>query len=203
MIRLPWALPLDLVTGTNAMAIDDLIEKYGPVRRGDRAADDTWIRGFLHQAPFGVLATVDNGQPFMTPNTFLYDEAAHAIYLHTAASGRMRGNIEGHDRVCFCAAEMGRLLPADTALEFSVEYASVVVFGRAAVVAVEAEAKRALQSLLDKYFPHLQSGRDYRAIVRAELERTAVFRVDIEHWSGKQKREADDFPGAFTFTHRK
>lgn len=184
------------------MAKDDLIEKYGPMRRRDRAADDTWIRGFLHQAPFGVLATVDDGQPFMTPNTFLYDEEAHAIYVHTAASGRMRVNIEGHNRVCFCVAEMGRLLPADTALEFSVEYASVVVFARAAVVVDEAEAKRALQALLDKYFPHLESGRDYRAITPDELERTAVFRVDIEHWSGKQKREADDFLGAFTFSHR-
>ena len=32
-----------------------------------------------------------------------------------------------------------------------------------------------------------------------ELMRTAVYRIDIEAWSGKQKEVAEDFPGAFDF----
>ncbi|NJK79079.1 MAG: pyridoxamine 5'-phosphate oxidase family protein, partial [Chloroflexaceae bacterium] len=47
----------------------------------------------------------------------------------------------------------GRLLPADVALEFSVEYSGVMVFGSATIVQDEAEASHALQLLLDKYFP--------------------------------------------------
>ena len=43
--------------------------------------------------------------------------------------------------MCFSAAEMGRLLPADTALEFSVEYASVIAFGKARLVTGEEEAR--------------------------------------------------------------
>ena len=36
------------------------------VRRRDRAVtDDGWIRGLLHRAPFGTLATVRDGQPFV------------------------------------------------------------------------------------------------------------------------------------------
>jgi nitroimidazol reductase NimA-like FMN-containing flavoprotein (pyridoxamine 5'-phosphate oxidase superfamily) len=169
-------------------------------RRHDRAVDDDgWIRDFLRRAAFGNLATVHDGQPFLNMNIFVYDEARHAIYLHTARTGRTRSNVEADGRVCFGVATMGRLLPADTALEFSVEYAGVTVFGRASVVADEAEAKDALQQLLDKYAPHLRPGRDYRPTTPEELARTAVYRIDIEQWGGKQKVAPADFPGAFCF----
>ena len=58
---------------------------------------------------------------------------------------------------------------------------------------------RALQMLLDKYFGHLRPGRDYRAITDGELERTAVYRLDIERCSGKMKEEEVDFAGAFLY----
>jgi nitroimidazol reductase NimA-like FMN-containing flavoprotein (pyridoxamine 5'-phosphate oxidase superfamily) len=170
------------------------------VRRQDRAVtDEAWIRELLTRAPHGTLATVRDGQPFVNMNLFVYDAAAHAIYLHTARAGRTRDNVEAHERVCFGVAEMGRLLPAPTALHFSVEYAGVVVFGRARVVEDEAEAAHALQQLLDKYAPHLRPGRDYRPIQPEELAVTSVYRIDIDEWSGKQKVAPANHPGAFRY----
>lgn len=170
------------------------------VRRADRAVeDDVWIADLLSRAPVGVLATVYGGQPFLNSNLFVYDRDRHVIYLHTARVGRTRANLELDERVCFTVYEMGRLLPADTALEFSVEYAGAVVFGRGTIVVAEEEAARGLQLLLDKYAPHLKPGRDYRPITPEELARTAVYRIDIEAWSGKKKEVASDFPGAFLY----
>jgi nitroimidazol reductase NimA-like FMN-containing flavoprotein (pyridoxamine 5'-phosphate oxidase superfamily) len=174
--------------------------EWTAVRRRDRAVyDEAWIQALLRRAAVGTMATVHDGQPFVNMNLFVYCEEADAIYLHTAKTGRTRANVEGDERVCFGVHEMGRLLPSNVALEFSVEYAGVVVFGRACVVADEAEAKRALQMLLDKYFPHLRPGDDYRPTTAEELARTAVYRIQIERWSGKQKVAADDFPGAFRY----
>ena len=173
---------------------------YTHTRRQDRAVtDDAWIRAFLHEAPIGVLATVHEGQPFINTNLFVYDEAANVIYMHTARVGRTQANVEAVERVCFSVSEMGRLLPAAEALEFSVEYKGVVVFGTAQIVTDAAEAEHGLQLLLDKYAPHLRPGRDYRPIIPEELKRTAVYRIDIEQWSGKKKEVAADFPGAFRF----
>lgn len=173
---------------------------YSQIRRTDRAVDDeTWIKDFLHYAPIGQLATVYEGQPFINSNLFVFDEAAHALYMHTFRLGRTRTNIEINERVSFSVNAMGRLLPADEALEFSVEYDSVVIFGRGRIISDGAEAKRALQLLLDKYFPHLQPGRNYREIVPDELARTAVYEIQIDSWSGKHKGVADDFPGAFWY----
>ncbi len=168
------------------------------VRRSDRAMDDAWIIALLHSAPFGALATVHDGQPFINTNLFVYDQAAHAIYTHTGRYGRTRSNVEAYERVCFSVSEMGRLLPADEALEFSVEYAGVAVFGRSSIIE-GVEAERALQLLLDKYAPHLRPGRDYRATTPEELRRTSVYRIDIESWSGKRKQAEPDFPGAFFY----
>lgn len=167
------------------------------VRRRDRAKDDAWIESFLEAAPFGFLATVADGRPFLNSNLFVYDRDARAIWVHTARTGRVRDNVQGGEPVCFSAAVMGRLLPADQALEFSVEYASVVAFGRAVVVEDDEERTRGLQLLLDNYAPHLHPGRDYRPIQPEELKRTAVYRIDVDAWSGKQKAESADFPGAF------
>lgn len=171
------------------------------VRRADReVADEQWIRNLLHRAPVGYLATVQGDQPFINSNLFIYDEENEAIYMHTAHVGRTQGNVAQHNKVCFTVTEMGRLLPAEEALHFSVEYAGVVVFGTAVIIEDEQEATNALQSLLNKYAPHLTPGQDYRPPAPEELKRTAVYRIAIDKWSGKKKEVAPDFPGAYLWT---
>ena len=168
------------------------------VRRRDRGKDDSWVRSFVECASYGFLATVgEDAQPFLNSNLFVYDEGRHCIYLHTHRTGRTRDNIQRADKVAFSSVIMGRLLPASEALEFSVEYAGFTAFGTGRVVEEEHEARTALQMLLDKYAPHLKPGEDYRPITDEEIARTAVYRIDIETWSGKQKEVEADFPGAY------
>lgn len=160
------------------------------IRRTDRAiVDDTEIARYLHEAQVGFIATSWEDQPFLNSNLFWFDETHNRIYFHTAKSGRTRTNIEANPKVCFGIAEMGDLIPADIALEFSTEYASVIAFGRATVVDDSAEAEHGLYGLLRKYFPDLKPGEDYRSITSEELARTSVFAIDIETWSGKQKKK--------------
>lgn len=169
-----------------------------PLRK-DRAKDDDWIRSFLKKVPFGMLATDHEGQPFIKPTSYAYDQAEQAIYIHGAVNGRMRSNMEANPRVCFCVAEMGRLLPADTAMEVGVEYASAVVYGRMEEVTDTKQATYGLQLLLDRYFSKMKPGVDYREIQPEEVGVTAVYRIRIESWSGKETHSQPDFPGAFYF----
>ena len=158
------------------------------MRRQDRAVSDpSELRALLQRSQFGTLATSLDAQPYQNINLFWFDAEHQRIYFHTALEGRTRTNIEANPRVCFSVAEMGRLLPAETALEFSVEYASVIAFGQARVVEDEQEARCGLQGLLDKYFPDLKPGVHYRPILDEELKQTAVYAIDIENMSGKRK----------------
>jgi len=158
------------------------------LRRTDRAMSEEAVRAILARAPYGFTATAVDGQPFQHTSLFWYDDSSRRIYFHGALQGRMIANVQANPRVCFTVAEMGRLLPADTAMGFSNEYTSAVIFGRVRLVDSEDEKQLALQGLLDKYFPDLKPRRDYRPITSEELAATAVFAIEVESWSGKQKR---------------
>jgi len=182
------------------MPKDYTTQPFNQIRRKDRAVDDkAWIKDFLHRASDGAIATAFGGQPFITTRNYVYDEAGRAIYLHGAKTGRFAANVQANPQACFSLSRMGRLLPADTALEFSVEFSGVVVFGKIALVEDAEEAAYGLKLLLRKYFPHLRCGQDYSPVTPQELKRTAVYRIDIETWSGKRKQVEDDFPGAFFY----
>jgi hypothetical protein len=182
------------------MTRDYAARPYSEVRRNDRAVEDAaWIAAMLHSAPFGTLATMFEGQPFINSNLFAFDEAAHVIYMHTAPAGRTRSNVERDARCCFSVSEMGRLLPSVEALNMSVEYAGVTAFGRAVLVEDAGEKEHALRLLLEKYFPHLRPGADFRPPSPDELARTSIYRIEIEQWSGKKKEVEPDFPGAFRY----
>jgi hypothetical protein len=169
-------------------------------RRRDRAIPDAaWIRALLQRVPVGVLAAISDGEPYLHPTSFVYDPATHAIFIHSARSGRMPIALAANDRVCFTVYEMGRLLPAAVAMQFGVEYASVIITGRATRVDDEEAARHALQQLISRYFPHLHAGVDYRSPTEDEARRTAVYRIAIDTWSGKQHTAAPDAPGAFWY----
>jgi nitroimidazol reductase NimA-like FMN-containing flavoprotein (pyridoxamine 5'-phosphate oxidase superfamily) len=155
-------------------------------RIAEHARDDAWIRDFLQRAEIGHIGTRWDEQPFITPTTFWYDEERHEIIFHSNIVGRVRANIERHPRVCFEASECGRFLPSNVALEFSVQYRSVIAFGTARVLEDPEEGRRALYGLIGRYFPDMRPGKEYRPITDQELARTSVYAIAIESWSGKE-----------------
>ena len=155
--------------------------------------DDEWIRSFLREARVGHIASAWDGQPFVNPSTFWFDEENHQIVFHSNAAGRIRSNIETNPKVCFEASELGRLLPSNVALEFSLQFRSVLVFGTARLISEPQEARRVLYSLIKKYFPLMTPGVEFREITDKELRSTSIYAIQIEEWSGKEnwKKRAD------------
>jgi len=165
-------------------------------RLAEYAQSDEWTAEFLGKSPVGHVATHWDDQPFITPTIFWYDSEKGVIYFHSNITGRLRANIERHPEICFETFNSGRLLPSNVALEFSLQYESVVVFGKVRIVDEQEEQEYALNSLLRKYFPEMQPGRDYRPIIDEELMRTSVYAIQVESWSGKRnwKEQADQSP---------
>ena len=155
-------------------------------RRTEHVRDDEWAREFLRRAHVGHVATLWADQPFINPTLFWYDPERREIYFHSNAAGRVRANAEYHPKVCFEASAFGKLLPANVALEFSIQYESVIAYGRIRVLEDLAEKRRALYGLIGKYFPTMTAGQEYRPITDQELKRTSVYAIAIESWSAKQ-----------------
>jgi len=179
-------------------------------RRPENAQDDDWVRQFLRRARIAHIATHWDDQPFINPTTFWYDAERHEIIFHSNIAGRVRANSERPQKVCFEASEFGRFLPANIALEFSVQYESVVAFGTIRVLEDLEEKRRVLYGLIGKYFPTMAAGKEYRPITDQELKRTSVYAIAIESWSGKrnwadQAEQSEEWPalevGLLSFEH--
>lgn len=158
-------------------------------RRPHLTKDDAWIRAFLKETKVGHIASSIDNQPFLNPSTFWYDEKNHQIVFHSNVAGRIRSNIESNPKVSMEASELGKMLPSNVALEFSLQYRSVIVFGTARIVTDTDEARQLLYSLISKYFPAMTAGKEYRQITDKELRATSVYAIKIEAWSGKENWE--------------
>jgi len=182
------------------MTVNSQDTPINKIRYRKRAVDDpNWIQNMLLHAPYGVLGTSADNQPFLQPNLFAYDKEQKAIFFHTANKGRTISNINENPKVALTVVKMGRFLPASNSRDFSVEYASVVVFGTALILVEESVRTYGLQLLLDKYFPHLKPGKDYPELTLSEMRGAAVCRIDISSWSGKHNQAPPDFPDAFYY----
>lgn len=168
-------------------------------RRPHLTKDDAWIRAFLKQAQVGHIATSVDNQSYLNPTTFWYDEENHQVVFHSNIAGRVRSNIEINPKVSLEASELGKLLPSNVALEFSLQFRSVILFGAARIITDPEEAKKLLYGLLSKYFPALSAGKEYREITDKELRATSVYAIKIKEWSGKENWEeradqSDEWP---------
>lgn len=150
------------------------------IRRSDREITVPEARTILANGEYGVLSTTGkDGQPYGIPLSYAYKD--NCIYFHCALSGHKNENIENNPRVSFCVVGKTRILPE----KFATEYESAVAFGTAAAVS-GAEQHEALLLLLEKYSPdHIEEGKKY---IRQKIETTKVFKIEIEHVSGKARR---------------
>ena len=124
----------------------------------------------LENGEYGVLATIgDDGYPYAIPLSYVYDGG---IYFHCAPTGHKMDNIKYNDKVSFCVVGRAKTLPE----ELSVDYQSVIVFGRAKIIEGE-EKNNALGKLMAKYAPD----KDCRADA-------TVVKIDIEHISAKGRK---------------
>jgi nitroimidazol reductase NimA-like FMN-containing flavoprotein (pyridoxamine 5'-phosphate oxidase superfamily) len=167
---------------------NDVVKEITRPRRIDRAMpDDAQIEAFLQQAPFGFLAMSVEDRPYVAPKLFWFDKNTQRIYFHSAKEGRTRDSLLRNPRVCFSAAELGEVVPARKACDVGVNYASICIFGTARLVESDEEKIRGLRGLVGKFVPDPPDS-DYDSnIDPKELDNTAVYSIEIDAWSGKQR----------------
>jgi uncharacterized protein len=173
--------------------------RHIPRRPDYTVTDESWIKNHLHDGVFGSIATTHNGQPFITPRIFVYDETNHCICFHGAKVGRLIANIDENPKVCFNTSSFGRFLPHQEAVHFNIEYDSVTVFGTAEAIFDYDTVEFYLEMLMEKYAHHMQAGIDYSPSQPDDIKKTAIVKISIENWSGKQQKKDEEFPGAYIF----
>ncbi len=134
-------------------------------------------------APVAHAGFVQDGQPFVIPMTFLYRDGC--IYLHGAPGSRTVKELASGAPVCVEVTLVEGLIASKTAETHSVNYRSVVAFGRGRLVRDDAERRELFQALIGRYFTGRTAGVDYAHITEKELKAVALVAVEIEEMSAK------------------
>jgi len=155
---------------------------FRPMRRITQQLTEAEALDMLKSGSSGVMALAgDEGYPYAVPLSYAYCEGK--LYFHVAKSGHKLDAIARNDKVSFCVIQKDEVIPAD----FTTHYRSVIVFGRARILTDEAEKRRALRLLVEKYSPGFLA--EGEAEITRSWERFHALELRIEHMSGKAAKE--------------
>ncbi len=157
---------------------------YQPMRKADRALTPAVSLQLLMKGEYGFLATVDReGQPYAVPLSYVLMDGA--IYFHSALEGYKLDNLRHESRTHFTV--VGETEPhLEGRANFTTSFESVMVFGRAFEVTDREERTKALLALCEKYVP---GHSEMAGKVSAACVRSAVWKVSLDHVTGKAKRK--------------
>ncbi len=139
------------------------------------------IEAILDEALFCHVGFVIDGRPVVIPT--IHARIGEALYVHgSPASGMLRTLREGVE-VCVAVTILDGLVLARSAFHSSMNYRSVVVFGKAEEVSAREEKLRVLEALVE----HVCRGRsaDARPPSESELRQTLVLRLPVTEASAK------------------
>jgi len=165
------------------------------VREPDRAVyDREAVYQILDEGFLCHVGFVADGQPFVIPTS--YGREGASLYLHGSAASRMLRQMREGVPVCITVTLLDGLVLARSVFNHSMNYRSVVILGKAALVEDPKEKLAGLRALSE----HILPGRwdQARQPSERELKVTSVLRVPIEEFSAKVRTgppvdDADDY----------
>ena len=121
------------------------------------------------------------GQPFVIPTG--YARVDDRLYIHGSQISRMLRTLAGGIDVCVTVTLLDGLVLARSAFHHSINYRSVVIFGRASMV----DDREAKLAALRAFSEHVIPGRwdEARQPTDQELRATAVLTLPLEEASAK------------------
>ena len=126
---------------------------------------------------------VQDGQPYVLPMTYLYQDGS--IFIHGAPASRTVKTLASGAPVCVEVTLVDGLIASKSAETHSVNYRSVIAFGRGGLVRDRARADALFQALIARYFPGRTAGTDYAHITEQESKATWLVEIRIEEMSAK------------------
>ena len=143
--------------------------------------DRAVIEAILDEGLICHLGFVVDGQPFVIPTSYV--RAGDKLYIHGSAASRTAETLASGADVCVTVTLLDGLVLARSAFNHSMNYRSVVIFGKATAVVDEAEKLEALRCFAE----HIMPGRwdDLRAPKSVELKATLVLSLPLAEASAK------------------
>jgi uncharacterized protein len=143
--------------------------------------DKARIHAILDEGIICHVGFVKDGQPYVIPT--LYARAGETLYVHGSAVSRMLKSLAGGVDICVTVTLLDGYVLARSAFHHSMNYRSIVILGRAHLVAARREKFRALRTITD----HIVRKRwdEARKPNELEMKQTSVLALPLEEISAK------------------
>ena len=165
-----------------AMETFPITERTRAHRRPQRAAyDRETIYAILDAGFVCHVGFVEHGRPVVIPTA--YARIDDAVVVHGAVKNRTLVALADGGEACVTVTHLDGLVLARSAFHHSVNYRSVMIFGRASSIEDPAEK----DATLEAFFERIHPGRwaEVRPPSVKELAATLVIRIPIEEVSAK------------------
>jgi uncharacterized protein len=139
------------------------------------------IHQILDEALICHVGFVENKLPYVIPTNFA--RVDNTIVLHGAKASRLLKHIEAGHPVCVEVTLVDGLVLARSVFHHSINYRSVVLFGKGEPVEDDREKLAALEAITEHIIPG--RWREARQPNRKELKATSVVSIQIDEASAK------------------
>jgi uncharacterized protein len=143
--------------------------------------DRPLIHQILDEGLICQVGFVVEGQPFVIPTA--YGRIDDQIYIHGSPMSRMLRSLQQGIEVCITVTLLDGLVLARSAFHHSMNYRSVVIFGKARLVETPAEKMEALKAFTEHIIRDRWS--EVRPPTVPELAGTLVLALPLEEASAK------------------
>lgn len=155
--------------------------QWRSMRRSEQEMSREEIEAFIKENKVGRLGTINaKGYPYVIPLNYVYDEGR--FIFHCAPEGEKLDNILAEPKVCFEIDSFMKIIPGEKPCNYTVQYRSVVAFGKAFVV--DGLEKKLL---LEKFVEGI-IGEKPQSFTEEERQRVAVILMEVEWMTGKKNR---------------
>lgn len=151
------------------------------MRRKERQRDESFAWDVLKKAPFVTVSMIgEDGAPYSVPVNAVVDDAYRVLYFHCAKSGRKLDALRANPTVSVCAVSRAAVIPGD----FTTDYTSAILRGRAEIVEDEGERVKAILLLVEELAPK------YTQRLNESMDRclpaTCIVKIVPESLTGKE-----------------
>ena len=158
-----------------------------PMRKKSREMDSVWALEVMDKAPYVTVSMTGlGGEPYAVPLSLARTDE-RTFYFHSATEGKKLDLLRANPRVCLTAVSKCKPTVGPKDGSFTLEFNSAIAFGRVEEVTNEAEKRKALRAISQRFLPEHMNA--FEAAVERSMSRTAVLRITLtEPPVGKRKQ---------------
>ena len=143
----------------------------------------------LAQGLVAHVGFVQDEQPFVIPMSYHYDpQQPEHLYLHGSVRSRTLKHLASGAPVCVTVTLTDGLVYSRKAMNHSMNYRSVVLFGNSREVTQESQKAALFDQMVQRYFPGRTLDQDYHMPSPQDLGATALLEVTLQDVNAKARR---------------